>query len=1220
MPSWVFYKPLAILLVALLTPALAWVANSNLFLANAQVGSGCFSGNNSIIQNYCDAAGNIYVTDLAQLEADSIDAYLDEHHIEKTAASRNIVYQYGRSDLRSQIRGIMFANLLSIVNMTPSARTTHQQALFTWFQSLVQKNEFAYYDQAVKQYGAWFNDACHFTLDPTIAQQYGLSYNGNPWCGASFSLAALFDPNLGVPSTSYFTTYGLKKSYAVIGDSFPGYGALVAQTNISTGQLIGVLSTAAGFIAALTAGGSIAAGLTPVITTVTVTNVFEITNALQGTLTVVESTTTTAIPATMVVVPVAIIAMAILIGISAGMNAFDYSRTLQEQADLVKKRNALVNTPPDIYAMAADTSGQGAYKLQNTFIPRTLAGVCNGGQGEAASVPCAGQTPRDLPSSATLPQHVNGTDWSFDGAEALQYRDWNGANWNVATWGGWFVQTCVDGLPQSNSDGSNATNGKCAQSDSIIADLFYIDWSDTTNPDNTRDRGMWSAVRIGDKFSLVKGVKTSAKTACTASEKGVTGGDLSQCSAYVSDSVKITGGNGSQLTMRLKPYTNPSFPAPYYMSFTAGTAGSKAIVANGNPVPTLSVESSTLPPSDFTITGGGTSTLTIQFTGMTPNLTQDYTLTVKGLGFGGVPLLQVYNIRVKSTLAITSPDRLDGMAGVPVDFLVTTTGPSPRTITIEHDVLGAGLTFTDNGNGTATISGAFDDIGNTEGCIIQTGPSTSRPCGLFVTAGAEQEFQRFRTNFTPAPAASFVDCCAITFYTNVLNQYDLVTRGAITPVSIFFFGQPPNWLSIEDKGNGSAILKGTPPSGAAGDLSVPIVPKALGQGVGLAQTFTLKVADKPILKSPYVTDIKVDVGIQPVTLNFNVGTATIDQQMPPGVTFTPGNPATISGTPQPGGGGQHDIKVIVNDGNGGASNASFKLNVFEGPKITSTPSATMFVGVPGSFVVTTTGYPNVSTHKLPPNPLPPTDPKKGDGMWFSWSGLPPGLQASFLSSNGFATGNLTIQGTPPAGSAGRYNVPITARNGQGNPATQTLVLDIVTITGAAPASSSTCNGNYNGTFKGNVVLSPGQNCSFFGGGITGNVSLNGGNLSLTNATINGNVGIQGGSSFSIGQGTTINGNLNITNVGSGSTSSQVCGTKVTGNATIDSNAIPMMIGSPVNFCFTNVFSNNLNITNNTGAITVNENDVDKNLNCSGNTAITGSGNAAEKKQGQCSGF
>jgi hypothetical protein len=188
------------------------------------------------------------------------------------------------------------------------------------------------------------------------------------------------------------------------------------------------------------------------------------------------------------------------------------------------------------------------------------------------------------------------------------------------------------------------------------------------------------------------------------------------------------------------------------------------------------------------------------------------------------------------------------------------------------------------------------------------------------------------------------------------------------------------------------------------------------------------------------------------------------------------------------------------------------------------------------------------------------------------------------------------------------------------PAEQTLALNVVSITGPAPATAATCNGNYNGTFKGNLTVSPGQNCSFYSGGVTGNVTVNGGNLVLTKATVTGNLTIQGSSSFSIGQGTSITGNLTISQVASGSTASEICGVTIGGNLIIDSNAIPMMVGSPVDFCWSNVIGQNATIQNNTAEVTVNDNDVKKNLSCTGNAHITGSTNTAAKKLGQCSAF
>jgi hypothetical protein len=296
--------------------------------------------------------------------------------------------------------------------------------------------------------------------------------------------------------------------------------------------------------------------------------------------------------------------------------------------------------------------------------------------------------------------------------------------------------------------------------------------------------------------------------------------------------------------------------------------------------------------------------------------------------------------------------------------------------------------------------------------------------------------------------------------------------------------------------------------------------------------------------------------------------------------------------------------------------------VWEAPQITSSNTATFFVGMPGSFAVTTTGFPNLATHPLPPNSLPPKSPMDGDGMVFTVNGLPADLQFSNLNPQGLQTGTLTIQGTPSAADLGLHQVTITAQNGVGAPVEQSLMLNIIKITGSAPVSGTTCNGNYNGTFNGSVTVSAGQNCSFMGGGrIAGNVKVNGGNFAIANAKVIGNVSIKGGSAFSFGEGSNVTGNIAIQNVASGSTTNQICGAKLEGNVQLSTNAIPIQIGSlSDSSCFSNFFAGNVAISGNTGAVTIYNNSVMQNLSCSNNTSITGGGNAARKKKGQCSNF
>ena len=149
------------------------------------------------------------------------------------------------------------------------------------------------------------------------------------------------------------------------------------------------------------------------------------------------------------------------------------------------------------------------------------------------------------------------------------------------------------------------------------------------------------------------------------------------------------------------------------------------------------------------------------------------------------------------------------------------------------------------------------------------------------------------------------------------------------------------------------------------------------------------------------------------------------------------------------------------------------LNVHEAPSITSGNKATFPTGLPGSFTVTTIGFPSVSARPLTQPLTPPTSPNQGKGMYFTVTGLPASLKASNLNPQGYATGTLTIQGTPSAGDAGTRRVQIMARNGVGATAQQTLMLDLVKLTDQSRLSGNRCNGAYTGVFAGDIGVSLG---------------------------------------------------------------------------------------------------------------------------------------------------
>jgi hypothetical protein len=188
-------------------------------------------------------------------------------------------------------------------------------------------------------------------------------------------------------------------------------------------------------------------------------------------------------------------------------------------------------------------------------------------------------------------------------------------------------------------------------------------------------------------------------------------------------------------------------------------------------------------------------------------------------------------------------------------------------------------------------------------------------------------------------------------------------------------------------------------------------------------------------------------------------------------------------------------------------------------------------------------------------------------------------------------------------------------------------------------SGSSCNGAYAGTFNGNVTVSNLQVCILVGGGVTGNIDLDGGVLAMNTVTIGGNVQAEGAATLSIGPATVIDGNLQIQNLPSWTPPSQVCGASVKGNFQFQNNGNPIAIGSapscPGNMIggnlqvhnnsgataiFGNTVGGNLQDLNNTGPSQVFGNTVQKNLQCQNDSAITGGGNLAAQKQGQCSAF
>ena len=172
------------------------------------------------------------------------------------------------------------------------------------------------------------------------------------------------------------------------------------------------------------------------------------------------------------------------------------------------------------------------------------------------------------------------------------------------------------------------------------------------------------------------------------------------------------------------------------------------------------------------------------------------------------------------------------MIGVSGTFTVTTTG-TPAAAILQIGALPGGVTFTDNGDGTATLTGmpAAGSAGSSALTFTATnsiGPPASQNFTLMVANNVAAS-----PLFTSAPSG--------TFTIGVSGNFDITTAATPAVTSITRVGVLPAGVGFLDNGDGTARLSGTPQALTAGEYPVTFV--ATGPGGTTTQSFTLKVQE-----------------------------------------------------------------------------------------------------------------------------------------------------------------------------------------------------------------------------------------------------------------------------------------------------------------------------------------------------------------------------------------
>ena len=452
----------------------------------------------------------------------------------------------------------------------------------------------------------------------------------------------------------------------------------------------------------------------------------------------------------------------------------------------------------------------------------------------------------------------------------------------------------------------------------------------------------------------------------------------------------------------------PAITSASSAQFSLNAAGTFTVTATGYPTPTLSVQGSLPPGVTFTAGTNGTATIAGTPTGSAAA----YPLTITAANGVGSNATQSFVLAVvDSTPLFTSAPSTTFVTGVSNSFTVSAAASPAVTSISRTGTLPTGVTFTDNGNGTATLGGT-----------PQAGTGGTYALTFSATNGVNTTQQSF--TLTVNQGAAVTSANSATFVQVAAGSFTITTSGFPT-ATVAVTGGLPAGVTFTANGNGTGTLAGTPAAGTGGTYALTI---SASNGVGApgTQAFSLRVNAPPVITSGNATTFLVGApGSFTVTTTGGPNPATITRTgtLPAGVTFTDnGNgTATLAGTPAAGTGGTYPLTITANNSTGPQTQQNFTLTVNQAPSITSATSTGFTIGQAGTFTVTTSAFPTATVSLV-------------------GGALPSGVT---FTSNG--NGTATIAGTPAVGTIGAYPLTIGATNTVGSAPNQAFTLNVSAV-------------------------------------------------------------------------------------------------------------------------------------------------------------------------------
>jgi len=234
----------------------------------------------------------------------------------------------------------------------------------------------------------------------------------------------------------------------------------------------------------------------------------------------------------------------------------------------------------------------------------------------------------------------------------------------------------------------------------------------------------------------------------------------------------------------------------------------------------------------------GTHNVTLRVNDGTVDVDQSFTITVN-------------NVNDAPTFTSTAGTSVNEDALY--SYSITTNDVDGNSLTITAPTKPAWLTLTDNGNGTATLSGTptNSEVGS-HNVILRVNDGT---------VDVDQSFTLSVNNTNDAP--TFTSTAGTSVNEDALYTYNITTNDIdIGDSFVITVPTKPAWLNLTDNGDGTGTLSGTPTNSEVGTHNVTL--RVNDGTVDVDQSFTLtvnNVNDAPVLdfsENPVLTAINED--------------------------------------------------------------------------------------------------------------------------------------------------------------------------------------------------------------------------------------------------------------------------------------------------------------------------------------------------------------------------